>query len=193
MNPLLDLKEGSFFTVSIMRRGKDHKESGNKVIKTSFIYDKEEFFENTINDYIKLADYFGARIYISITTKSSREVSFRMLEDLATKLRVEGYNNKNLWESCAANQHNEKRYLIDVDDVSHVESIRQNINNCVYTGLSNPILAEIPTVNGVHLITQSFDIGKFAYSSSACHVDLKSSGKLTLLYYGIEQQTKKDN
>jgi hypothetical protein len=58
---------------------------------------------------------------------------------------------------------NEKRWIVDVDtkDNKEILNIKLKIDSCQPFG-KDKIIAETPTKNGYHLITEKFDVMEFA-------------------------------
>jgi hypothetical protein len=77
---------------------------------------------------------------------------------------------------------NDKLWVIDIDskDEELVQKITKIVNNS-RSGFSPNIICQVPTVNGVHLITHPFDIRDFHANISSQEAEIKKDA-LTLLY-----------
>ena len=167
-----------YYHLQILRRGKDHPElpAANRMIKAYFICSLEslDYVEQEIKDLCK---FFGARAYINLAPKSIKKTTMLQLKYLAERAYIGDY--KKIWKSwntCAGEiKGEEPRWVVDYD-YPHPESchtdddvwiLKANIDSrCEPVRMINgkyvsKILAEVPTKNGVHLITTSFNLQQF--------------------------------
>lgn len=167
-----------YYHLQILRRGKDHPElpAANRVIKAYFICSLEGL------DYVKeeikgLCQFFGARAYINLTPKSIKKTALLQLKYLSERVYIGDF--KKIWKSwntCAGEIKGEKpRWVVDYDypypESCHTDDdvwiLKANIDSkCEPVKMINgkyvsKILAEIPTKNGVHLITTPFNLQQF--------------------------------
>ena len=167
-----------YYHLQIIRRGKDHPElpSANRVIKSYFIIDINDldFYEQEIK---KLCKFFGARAYINLAPKSIKKTTMLQLKYLAERAYIGDY--KKIWKSwntCAGEiKGEEPRWVVDYDypypESGHTDDdvwiLKANIDSecepvkMVDGKYVSKIIAEIPTKNGVHLITKPFNIQQF--------------------------------
>ena len=106
-----------------------------------------------------------------------------MLETLAKRIREKNFDQKNLFDSCVGSlQYNERRWVVDIDNYSEdlVNNIANAINRC-HPYDKNKIIAEIQTRNGVHLITEPFNIKQFQEKGYS-DIEIQKCNP-TLLYY----------
>ena len=155
-----------FFHLQIVQRAKDHKGENKKVkegaIKTYFIRSREHLNRLML---VKLAEYnyIGNMSSINprkILNSSAGEVKSRV-----------------------------PKWIVDIDDISIKDSVLEWLDN--YFRSIRPIdvlsytnfflYAEVPTVQGCHLITLPFDSLKF--SEAFPNVDVHKNSMGTLLYY----------
>lgn len=166
-------KDDLFFLLQIFRRKKDHtEEKSKKIIKSYFIRSREHLDEKK-DEIINLCNLFGARAYINVSEKSFKRLHNYLLFKLAE------YNENDIVTTSpisliirAASKIRSKnpRWIVDVDDLSIIKEVRSEIPE-------EKIIAEIPTKNGVHIITAPFDLEEF-YDDIDVHKD--SNG--TVLY-----------
>ena len=165
-----------YYHLQILRRGKDHPElpAANRVIKSYFICSLEslDYVEDEIK---KLCEFFGARAYINLAPKSIKKTTMLQIKYLAQRA-YEG-NFKKIWKSwntCAREiKGEEPRWVVDIDSKDKLEilEIKRFINSLSTKILPmldtvpptnrELVLTEIPTKNGVHLITKPFNLYQF--------------------------------
>jgi hypothetical protein len=77
---------------------------------------------------------------------------------------------------------NDKLWVIDIDskDEELVQKVTEIVNNS-RSGFAPNIVCQIPTVNGIHLITHPFDVRDFYTKISPQESEIKKDA-LTLLY-----------
>ena len=172
IKPLLTfLNNDIYYHLQILRRGKDHPElpAANRVIKSYFICSLEslDYVEEEIK---KLCEFFGARAYINLAPKSIKKTTMLQLKYLAERAYIGDY--KKIWKSwntCAGEiKGEEPRWVVDVDDNSDSYPIKDKVNNIRHLiddlmpkTLDSRVIYEIPTKNGVHLITTPFNLQQF--------------------------------
>ena len=165
-----------YYHLQILRRGKDHPElsAANRVIKPYFICSLEslDYVEDEIK---KLCEFFGARAYINLAPKSIKKTTMLQLKYLAERAYIGDY--KKIWKSwntCAGEiKGEEPRWVVDIDSKDKLEilEIKRFINSLSTKVLPmldtipptnrELVLTEIPTKNGVHLITKPFNLYQF--------------------------------
>ena len=167
-----------YYHLQILRRGKDHPElpSANRVIKSYFICSLEslDYVEDEIK---KLCEFFEARAYINLAPKSIKKTTMLQLKYLAQRA-YEGDFKKiwKSWNTCAGEIKGEKsRWVVDYDypypESCHTDDdvwiLEANIDSkCEPVKMINgkyvsKVVAEIPTKNGVHIITTPFNLQQF--------------------------------
>jgi hypothetical protein len=124
---------------------------------------------------------FKARAYIHIQKQNHKDVSLDMMVDLAQRIKSGQHQQQNLFDSVVGQMKTyEKRWIVDIDtkDEDIILNIRYTINTIRPEGLK--IHRTIPTKNGVHLITDRFDIQEFKKIYPEIDIQKKNP---TLLYY----------
>ena len=159
-----------YYHLQILRRGKDHPElpAANRVIKSYFICSLEslDYIEQEIKDLCKL---FGARAYINLAPKSIKKTTMLQLKCLAERVYIGDF--KKIWKSwniCAGEiKGEEPRWVVDIDHSDNypikdkINNIRHLIDDLMPKTLDSRVIYEIPTKNGVHLITKPFNLQQF--------------------------------
>lgn len=185
-----------FYFLQIIQRKKDgnvvpSRNNGYRVIKTYYIYSKEQLMEK--KDKIKeLCLKNNARAYICVNRRNAQEVALQAIQDYV-KLVSEGnaYQGSRVYDSaCGRTRARSYKplWIVDVDskDREYLEKVKSLINEC-RGNQDNKIVMEIPTLNGVHLITTGFNTNQFAQYCvvrELGHIDVQKDNP-TLLYYKV--------
>lgn len=196
IKPLFYFNEANnmFLHCQIVQRAKDHKGQKVKegVIKTYFIRSRKHL--DRVKGEIKLlCEHYGARAYINVAAKDFDAVNRRMLVKLAEYNYIGNMSSINprkiLNSSAGEVKSRVPKWIIDIDDISIKDSVLEWLDN--YFRSIRPIdvlsytnfflYAEVPTVQGCHLITLPFDSLKF--SEAFPNVDVHKNSMGTLLYY----------
>lgn len=182
-----------FFHCQIVQRAKDHK--GEKVregaIKTYFIRSKEHL-DRIMPEIILLCEHYGARAYINLAAKDFDELQKLMLVKLASDIRLGNVRNPRRCLNSAAGELKSRmpKWIIDIDDMSIKPLVIEWLNKefkiqedleFLYSKEVVYLYAEIPTVQGCHLIVKPFNLMKFSQAFPDIDVHKNSMG--TLLYY----------
>lgn len=178
-----------FFHCQIVQRAKDHKPNkvGEGAIKTYFIRSREHL-EKLKDEIILLCEYYKARAYINVAGKDFDAVQKLMLMKLARNVTENIIQNPRKILNSAAGEIKSRmpRWIIDIDNLSIKDSIlewldKENDNSNHRNGRYLYIRAEIPTVQGCHLITTPFNTKVF--NEVFPNVDIHKNSMGTLLYY----------
>ena len=175
IKPLLTFpNDDIYYHLQILRRGKDHPDlpAANRMIKAYFICSLEslDYVEQEIKDLCK---FFGARAYINLAPKSIKKTTMLQIKYLAERAYIGDF--KKIWKSwntCAGEiKGEESRWVVDLDNKSeeeldliwdYINSLGPRITiNGVRDITPSNIIAEIPTKNGYHFITTSFNLQQF--------------------------------
>lgn len=137
-------------------------------IKFYYVYSKE-YLDKIESEIITLCNTFNARAYIAINKQSFYKVAFQTLQELSDNILQNNWKNiKNIYTSCCGKYINtdNRKWLIDIDNIELKEDVIKFINNA--EPKIDRTIIEIPTKNGVHLITSPFDRRNF-YSCIDIH------------------------
>lgn len=181
---------GDFYYLQILKRKKDQNIDKNlhqsvRTIKT-YIIRSEEYLKEKFNEIQLLCETFKARAYINLNRMNDAGVALKMIEKLVHCLQNKTTNVKGVYDSVVGNlPSKEKRWVVDLDE-KHLKFKSAYID---YINICEPlirqkVITEIPTKNGLHLITHPFNLEKFCeYCKSygiECPDIMKNSP--TLLY-----------
>lgn len=191
INSLLEFPNNDiYYHLQIIRRKKDNPEETNRVIKSYFICHSQELRDKKL-EIINLCHLFNARAYINLSPKSLKYTTLLQLKYLTDRIYNEDFKCIwRSWDSCAREiKGSPQRWVVDIDDISVKNEIKNFINSMVAKTLPmlapinepprNLIIAEIPTKNGLHLITKPFNYIKFREKYPGIDVHKNSP---TLLY-----------
>jgi hypothetical protein len=177
---------GDFYMLYVFKRKKDQPEGEKdnhqsvRTIKT-YCIESIDHLERRYDEIKQLCEMFKARAYIHVQKQNHFEVSLNMMVDLAQRIQNGQHNQKGLFDSVVGQiKTNEKRWIVDIDtkDENHDREIQLYINTqCKPFGMK--IIANIPTKNGHHLITDRFDVMEFKKQYPEIDIQKKNP---TLLY-----------
>jgi hypothetical protein len=131
---------------------------------------------------------FKARAYIHVQKQNHRDVSLNMMVALAQRIQDGNLKQQGLFDSVVGQvKTQEKRWIVDIDtkDSSVVLELSRFITSLRPAGAK--IESMIPTKNGVHLITERFDVKSFADKYPDIDIQKKNP---TLLYYPNSLENK---
>lgn len=159
--------EGDFHMLYVFKRKKDQPEAekdNHQSVRTIKSYSVEsiEYLEKKMPEVIDLCEMFKARAYIHINKQNHNNIGLLMMERLAQRLRNGVIRQNHIFDSIVGEIHSkEKRWIVDIDtrDKLTRHQIGGIINSIQPSG--DKILAEIPTRNGIHLITTPFNVAEF--------------------------------
>ena len=170
----------------VFKRKKDQPEDERdnhqsvRTIKT-YCIESIDHLESRYDEIKQLCEMFKARAYIHVQKQNHSEVSLNMLADLAIRIKNGSQNQKGLFDSVVGQiKTGEKRWIVDIDskDENYDREIQLYINTqCRPFGMK--IIANIPTKNGQHLITDRFDVMQFKKQYPEIDIQKKNP---TLLY-----------
>ena len=187
IKPILNFEnEGDFYMLYIFKRKKDQPESklsDHQSVRTikSYCVESVEYLEKRMEEIRQLSEMFKARVYIHIQKQNHKDVSLEMMVALAERIRNGQHNQKNLFNSIVGKlKIYEKRWVVDIDikDEVVIKNIRTFIDGLRPEG--SKCIAQIPTKNGYHLITNRFDVMEFKNKYPEVDIQKKNPA---LLYY----------
>lgn len=196
IKPLFYFNEANnmFFHCQIVQRAKDHKP--NKVKEgaiNTYLIRSREHLDRLRDEIILLCEHYKARAYINVAGKDFHAVNKCMLVKLAEYTYIENMasvNPKKILNSTLGEIKSRcPKWIVDIDDMSCKNAVLDWLNNYFKNVMSYKekeytnffIYADIPTVQGCHLITIPFDLLKF--KSAFPNVDVHKNSMGTLLYY----------
>lgn len=190
--------DNKFCHCQIVQRAKDHPEKkvGEHAIKTYFVRSAEHL-EQLMPEIKLICDFYKARAYINLSPKSFEKMQKELLIRYANNVSKNIIQNpRRVLNSVAGEIHGDpKIWLVDIDDMSLLENIKDAIVK-IYEGMYRKhnasegtsqnffpeanFLAEVPTVQGCHLLCCPFNLMAFHQEFPDVMVHKNSMG--TLLY-----------
>ena len=158
------LDQGDFYFVQIIQRKKECDISSNcNVIKDYHFFDKEHFLSKR-DEIITLCKTFNARAYFWINPRNCKEVQYEILRETIEALEQNTHNLFKCVSRAIGRKRNNKyqaKWILDFDtkDWSIINKYLDLVKECRPEG--EKIKYDLPTVNGIHIITTPFDIEQF--------------------------------
>jgi hypothetical protein len=165
-----------FYHVQILKRKKENPELGSNsyVVKTYYV-SSEQYLIDKMPEIINLCDFNNARAYLNLSPRSFEKTAFNTMKKVCDCIMNKDYKSvRKAYESVAGGHGNGKRkkWLIDFDyinpkvGISSEEIIKFNIIKKMVIQLQfeanqEPFTLTVPTKNGVHIITNPFNVQKF--------------------------------
>jgi len=185
---LLDFSEkNTFYFIQILKRRKENPEmkTGVRVVDNYYIYSHEDL-EKLKDKIIESCTLHNARAYINVNRLDLERIALHASKK-TIELIIQGDFKavKNVYPSVCGSHSSEsdKRWVVDIDtkdaNVVHdimriIEDLHANITKSNYK-----ILATLPTKNGVHIITNPFNLK--AFKDLEPNIDVHKSSP-TILY-----------
>lgn len=192
-----------FFSVMLVRRGKDHPDlpAANYTFKT-YYFDSIEIYDRMKNEIIEVCNLFNLRAYVSVNVKSKEEYSkmcaFKYSQNILNNEYKKPWRVRDhIFGKLAAK--NDNTWILDIDNINlnneddyvFVEHIKSIINDVCESKYDQKIISQIPTRSGIHLLSRPFNVNTFKkefynyYSSDLEIPDIKKN-HITLLYENIQ-------
>jgi hypothetical protein len=164
--------EGDFYFVQVLQRKKDHKgervggsNNSSRLIKAYYVHSLDSL-ANYREEIIKLCEVFGARAYINLNRRNAKDVALELLAEIAHNIKS-GHNNYlyRAYSTVCGRHHSDKdkTWVVDIDfDKPIINSRKLMLTLAELEPTGNKVIAQIPTKNGVHLITKPFNSQKFS-------------------------------
>mgnify|MGYP000194541350 CR=1 FL=1 len=170
--------EDNFYFLQLLQRKKEnpHLGSNSRVIKNYYIKSEGHLVER-YPEIKTLCEIFNARAMLRLRPRSFRKVGVEALKLVAEHI----YNDNNpfirkAYDRCSGrySANYNKSWVIDIDGEipeGYIEEMKAFIEDCKPRG--QKFLIELPTKNGIHLITRPFQLDKFreCYPSVDVHKD----------------------
>lgn len=187
------LKEGEFYFLQILVRGKDgNKVSGNnknRLVKYYRIHSLNQLFDLK-NEIIGICKAVNGRAYVHPTRRDSKEVAKLVLDLTARTYVCENWIGLQSAYSTACGKSyvkGDKKFIVDLDHIEkgseEYEKIKLKIES-VRGSEGKRIAGEMQTIGGWHLITKPFDVGKF--SNEYPKIDVHKNNPTLLYFYRKE-------
>lgn len=176
--------EDTFWVIRIIRRKKDNPdlEKNSKFIKSYTVQSRDELIELK-GKIIECAAKNSARAYFNPNARSWRKVALATLKRMAEYIACGDYKSvqlaadRSLDEGAASGYT--KIWVIDLD-----ERKQEDVAKSILKRMSVPVIAEVPTLHGKHLLTHPFNPndmwGRWCYDVE--RPEIKKNNP-TLLYF----------
>ena len=191
---LLDFSEkNSFYFIQIIKRRKENPDmtNGTYIIDNFYVYDKAEL-SRLREKIINQCEKHNARAYINLNKLDLETIALYTLKKITDLLVSKEYKAiKNAYATTCGSHSSEKnkRWIVDIDaeELPFKDKIIEIINDLhIQIKKQNyKIIAEIPTRNGVHIISNPFNLQDFKnkIKELGINIDVHKNSP-TLLYLG---------
>jgi len=179
-----------FYFIHILKRKRENDDCTNnsKIIRYYYINSAEHLLDK-FEEMKMLSKFHRARVYINLNRRNFEQLGLQMLKKVTDCLINKAYRDiSNAYDSVCGSFHieKEKKWVIDLDDEHNNSDYKRIIINLVIE-IGGKIYSEIPTLNGIHLITspfntQVFNNNTFWQNSNLNYPDIHKNNP-TLLYY----------
>lgn len=159
----ISTEDNKFINISIIKRNKDTN-NGNGIIKTYYITSYDSFLK-VKEDIINICNATKSRAYIIISPKSYDKLIKEV--NLVIAMRMQSNNSfklNRIVDSAASNINGDFKYFILDIDYNVDNQSKDEYNNVLkYIKDNNYKIYEeyVPTQNGIHIITEPFNIDEF--------------------------------
>lgn len=158
--------DDDFYYLQILQRKKENPELGSnsRVIKNYHI-NSLEYLEQVYDEVKNLCKVFNARAMLRLNKRSYRKVAFKTMVNIANSISNQeyGFIKKSYARACG-NGHNDKnkKWILDIDGEYDKQWL---IDLIFFLDEAKPegdkIITQLPTKNGIHLITSPFNLQDF--------------------------------
>lgn len=199
LNNILEFEtEDDFYMLQVIKRRKENPDmaQGSLPIRTIYLHRDRQLLELK-DDIVSLCERNNARAYLNPNRKSFRKCTLACLKEFADRIANEDYHKPyKVFDSVAGAAGSKKAlWVLDLDWkelgpefvgegsdvvrrdlVSRIKSFLSSIQP-----LGDKVVAEVPTVNGLHLLSTPFNPNELK------SVDIHKNNP-TLLYYGGDKK-----
>ena len=174
-------KETSFYFVQILQRRKENPEleKNARNVDNFFIYSFEDF-DKYLPKIIDCCNRFNARAYFRLNLRDAEVIAQRAIQKSFDLLISGNFRQvKNAYLHACGEYHSDpdKTWVVDIDGIEGVRvatfRIRYKLQE-LYNGThETPVVAELPTKNGMHIITRPvrLDVFKHEFPQIDVHKD----------------------
>lgn len=155
-----------FYFLQIIKRkdGGIIQYKNHTTLKTFYIKCKKDFIKAS-EECVHLCNLYGARAYINLNRRSFKQVACKAMAIMCERIEKDEFQLcKDAYNSACGLTTSEKNHLwlIDIDftDKAYKEVV-QFINRIEPVENTKKVIAEIPSMKGVHLISYPFRLDKF--------------------------------
>lgn len=172
------LTDDNFFFVQVIKRRKENPAmtSNNVTVDVLYVKDSADLKKKS-ERIIKRCIDENARAYITLNMQSKRKVALQTMKIIAECIANDNYNVANAYASAVGLGHQDpnKTWVVDIDffaamsddqNAAYVQLVHDEIETLIKLTGKVPNIHRIPTKNGVHLITQPFNLQVFSAARS---------------------------
>lgn len=174
-----------FYFLQIFKRRKDNPNLGkDQIVIDSYYIDSFEDFDKKIPHIINACDVENARAYIRINKRNYKKLAPHLLKRVVDIVFTENCKSlRNTFDSIAGEFHSDldKKWIVDLDDDKNIllDDLRPILIQLQLKAEREPLIIQIPTKNGQHIITRPFSLYEFKLKFPTIDVHRDN---LTLLY-----------
>lgn len=163
--------EGDFYFIQLIQRKKDNPEIARNmnIINNYYVYSLEDYTKK-IDRIIHECDAHNARAYLRVNVRNAKKVGMVMLKKVTDLIISEDYEAlKSAYTAAAGDTHSQKypRWIVDIDekDPLVIHNVKAYIDYLLITfgsvGKTYCRWMDVPTKNGIHIITNPFRLDLF--------------------------------
>ena len=185
------LDQGDFFFVQVIQRNKEcNVNSKGNTIKDYHFFDKETFLSKK-EEITTLCKAFNARAYFWVNPRNCKEIQYEIIKEALEALELGTHKLFKCVSKAIGRKRNNKyksKWILDFDtkDWSIINKYLEIVFKCRPDGIK--VNTFIKTVNGIHVISDPFDLEQFKQKvamSQLDNIDIHKDNP-TLLYYSNE-------
>ena len=154
--------DDDFYLCQILKRRKENPEMLTDTINIDNFYIKsKEDFDKYAERIVEICDRNRARAYIRLNRRNYEDVAHETNFLIAGYLKNKDFKSvSKAYLSACGKSHSEKnkKWILDLDS-EHLSSL-DSVKEFLFV-MESILYLEVPTKNGVHLITSGFDPNKF--------------------------------
>ena len=154
--------DDDFYLCQILKRRKENPDMKTDVINIDNFYIKsKEDFDKYGERIVEICDRNRARAYFRLNRRSFKKIAHKTNLLIAGYLEQEDYRAvpKAYLSACGQfNNEINKKWILDLD-AEHLSSL-DSVKDFLFV-MESILYLEVPTKNGVHLITSGFNPNKF--------------------------------
>lgn len=160
-----------FYHVQIIKRKKDNpglpgRNNNARCVKTYYV-SSIDYLEEKKQEMIALGQLHNARVCINLNRRSFEKIAYQLIIKVTGQIMSKDFKSvRRAYESvCGAYSHEpHKKWIVDIDtkDESYIKEVKEliDLSRSMCQMKEEPII-EIPTKNGVHVITAPFNVKEF--------------------------------
>jgi len=161
-----------FYFVQVLKRKKEHPElESNSVMVMSYYIKSVEDLDRFKAEMICLAEFHNARVCINLNRCSFESVAFQTLRKVTDIIMNKDFKSVRKAYNSVCGIHTcepEKKWILDIDNFEPSTTIEDKLYHIKPVGPK--VIAKIPTKNGYHLITRSFNMQEFSKLNIECSI-----------------------